>query len=263
VGLQEGEVIMTTPTARFYNRIRPHLAKEKDLPDFFVYHLTVQQEASTATTQDIRDCYRACDIAAPTWLGPHLSNGLKSRPKLFVRSGSGYRLEHKRREHISKLFGEDQPSVETSGALDRLESRVAAGPKRDFLHETIKCFSVGANRAAVVMCWNLALHHLQDYVVSDAIRLAAFNATLALNKDQRVKIKVVTKQDDFTEMPEGKFLLFCRESKLITGSLFKKLETRLDERNGAAHPSGLTVTPKAAEAYIEDLVENVVMKFET
>jgi hypothetical protein len=248
---------MTSPTARFYNRIRLHLAKEKDLPDFFVYHLTVEQEASTATTQDLRDCYHACDIAAPTWLGPHLSNGLKSRPKLFVRSGSGYRLEHNRREQIAKLFGVDHPSVQTSGALDRLESRVAAGPKRDFLHETIKCFSVGANRAAMVMCWNLALHHLQDYVLSDATRLAAFNAVLALNKDQRVKIKVVTKQDDFTEMPESKFLLFCRESKLITGSLFKKLEARLDERNGAAHPSGLTVTPKVAEAYIE----NAVMKF--
>lgn len=254
---------MTSPTARFYNRIRTHLVKEKDLPDFFVYYLTVEQEASAATTQDIRDCYRACDIAAPTWLGPHLSNGLKAIPKLFVRSGSGYRLEHKRREQIAKLIGEDQPSVQTSGALDRLETRVTAGPKRDFLHETIKCFSVGANRGAVVMCWNLALHHLQDYVMSDAARVAAFNAVLALNKDQRVKIKVVTKQNDFTEMSESKFLLFCRELKLITGSLFKKLETRLDERNGAAHPSGLTVTPKIAEAYIEDLIENVVMKFAT
>jgi hypothetical protein len=180
-----------------------------------------------------------------------------------VKSGSGYRLEHKRREQIAKLFGEDQPSVQTSGALDRLESRIAAGPKRDFLHETIKCFIVGANRAAVVMCWNLALHHLQDYVMSDTTHLAAFNAVLAINKDQRVKIKIVTKQDDFTEMPESKFLLFCREAKLITGSLFKKLETRLDERNAAAHPSGLTVTQKAAEAYIEDLVENTVMKFAT
>ena len=44
---------MTSPTARFYNRIRLHLTKEKDLPDFFVYHLTVEQEAGAATTQDI------------------------------------------------------------------------------------------------------------------------------------------------------------------------------------------------------------------
>jgi hypothetical protein len=252
---------MTSPTARFYNRISPHLRKEKDLPDFFVYHLTVEREESSATTQNIRDCYRACDIATPTWLGPHLSNGLKSKPKLFVKSGQGYRLEHKRREQIAKFINEGLSTVQTSAVLDRLESRVAQGPKRDFLQETIKCFNVGANRAAVVMCWNLALHHLQDHIMSDSVRLMAFNAVLALNKDQRVKIKIATKQDDFTEMPESKFLLFCREAKLMTGSLYKKLETKLDERNGAAHPSGLTVTPKAAEAYIDDLIENVLMKF--
>lgn len=111
------------------------------------------------------------------------------------------------------------------------------------------------------MCWNLAAHHLQDHILKEPTRLAAFNGVLALNKDTRVKIKTVAKQDDFTEMSESKFLLFCREAKVITGTMFKKLENRLDERNGAAHPSGVKTTPKAAEAYIEDLVENVLKKF--
>ena len=96
----------------------------------------------------------------------------------------------------------------------------------------------------------------------DAARLAQFNAALAKNTDTRVKIKQITKLDDFTEMPEGKFLLFCREAKIITSTVFNKLENRLDERNGAAHPSGVKTTPKAAEAYIEDLIENVVVKFQ-
>jgi hypothetical protein len=43
--------------------------------------------------------------------------------------------------------------------------------------------------------------------------------------------------------------------------MFNKLKGRLDERNGAAHPSGIKTTPRAAEAYIEDLVENVLKKF--
>ena len=63
-------------------------------------------------------------------------------------------------------------------------------------------------------------------------------------------------------MSESKFLLFCRESKIITSSIYNKLETRLNERNAAAHPSGVKTTPKAAEVYIEDLIENVVNKFE-
>jgi hypothetical protein len=62
-------------------------------------------------------------------------------------------------------------------------------------------------------------------------------------------------------MPESKFLEFCRVGKIVTSSMYNKLKGRLDDRNGAAHPSGATTTPKFAEAYIEDMVENVILKF--
>jgi hypothetical protein len=218
-------------------------------------------EQPAATVQSIRDCYEACDLASPSWLASHLSKGLKSKPRRFIKVKGGYRLEAKRRDEIAKVLGHGRAAVQTSPALNRLEVQVSTGPKRDFLHETINCFEVGANRAAVVMCWNLAIHHLQDHLIGNATRLASFNTALANNKDPRVKIKAITKPDDFTEMSESKFLLFCREARLITSSMFKKLEGRLDERNSAAHPSGVKTTPKAAEAYIEDLVENVITKF--
>jgi hypothetical protein len=62
-------------------------------------------------------------------------------------------------------------------------------------------------------------------------------------------------------MPEGKFLELCRVAKILTSSMYNKLKGRLDDRNGAAHPSGVITTPKFAEAYIEDMVENVIRKF--
>lgn len=253
---------MNSSTRRFYDRAKSVIAKQTDLPDLFAYHLTVEMEEASATVNAVRDCYRACDMAAPTWLASHFSNGL-NKPRRYVKLDGGYRLENKRREEIAALLGDDRPAVQTSAALNQLEVQVPAGPKRDFLHETINCFGVGAYRAAVVMCWNLAAHHLQDHILAEPARRAAFNAVLAKNTDTRVKIKAVNKQDDFTEMSESKFLLFCREAKVITSSMFNKLEGRLDERNSAAHPSGVKTMPKAAEAYIEDLVENVLKKFST
>ena len=252
---------MDSLASRFYNRAKSHLTKDSDLPGFFVFHLTIEMDHRAATVQNIQHCYSSCDMKPPSWLGSYMSNGLKSSPRRFIKVDGGYRLENKRRDAIAKLLGTDKSSVQTSAALNRLEANVAAGPKREFLRETISCFEVGANRAAVVMCWNLGLHHLQEFVMADATRLLSFNDALAKNTDTRVKIKAITKQDDFTEMPENKFLLFCREAKIITSSMFKKLEGRLDERNLAAHPSGVKVTPKTAEAYIEDVIENVVMKF--
>jgi hypothetical protein len=251
------------PIQKFYSHAKKSVTKDSDVPNFFVFYLTIEMGQKYATVQNVRDCYYDCDLAPPSWLASHFSNGLKSKPRRFVRSEHGYRLEDKRREEIADLIGHNSNDDHTRVALNRLETHVAAGPKREFLHETIKCFEVGAHRAAVVMCWNLALHHLQDYVLGNASRLSSFNSVLALNKDGRVKIKTVEKPDDFTEMPESKFLLFCREAKLITSSIFKKLETRLDERNSAAHPSGVKVTPKSTEAYIEDLIENVIVKFST
>jgi hypothetical protein len=250
---------MSKATEHFYQRAKKVVTKETELPEFFVYHVTVELEQPAATVQAIKDCYSACDLAIPSWLASHFSNGLKSSPKRYVKTAKGYRLEGKRREKIAAALGLAGGDAQTSAALERLEALVPSGSKREFLHETIKCFSAGANRAAVVMCWNLTLHHLQEHVLAHA--LTPFVQALATNTDTRVKIKSVSKQDDFTEMPEGKFLEFCRVAKIVTSTLYNKLKGRLDDRNGAAHPSGVTTTPKFAEAYIEDLVENVIRKF--
>ena len=246
---------------RFYERAEPHVAAASDLPDFFVYFLTVEQGEAVASTRAVRECYDACDLAPPSWLASHMSKGVNNKPKRFIKRDGGYRLESKRKKAIAALLGDGQPDVQTSAALDKLESQIPAGPKRDFLRETIKCFSAGANRAAIVMCWNLAAHHLQEHILADATRHAAFDSVLAKNTDKRVKITAIAKQDDFTEMSEAKFLEFCREAKVITSTIFNKLKVRLNERNGAAHPSGVTIKPKAAEVYIEDLVDNVLLKY--
>lgn len=250
-----------SPTYRFYARIKSHITRDSDLLDFFTYHLTVEMEHPAATVKAVRACYEACDLACPSWIASHFSKGLKQKPRRFVKTSVGYRLENSRREGINKILGDSLPNSDVTSALNVLESQVPVGPKRDFLHETINCFGVKAYRAGVVMCWNLAMHHLQDFILADASRHASFNSVLARNTDTRVKIKAINKGDDFTEMSESKFLLFCRESKVITASVYNKLEGRLHERNSAAHPSGVKITAKAAEVYIEDLVENVIKKF--
>lgn len=250
---------MTHSAARFYQAIKSSLKRETDLPDFFIYHLTVDLNEPQATTKAIRECYEACDLSPPSWLPSILSTGLKSKPKRFIKRTTGYRLESGNRDRISAIVGVQTPSVQTSAALNRLEALVPDGPKREFLHETIDCFNVGANRAALIMCWNLTLHHLQEYVFTK--HLGAFNTVLAANTDRRVKVTSVSKLDDFTDMPESKFIEFCRTAKVITAGLHNKLKNRLDERNSAAHPSGVKTPPKLAEAFIEDLVENVIQKF--
>jgi hypothetical protein len=61
---------MSDATERFYRRARKVLSREAELPDFFVYHLTVEMGQPAATVQAIKDCYAVCDLSAPSWLAP-------------------------------------------------------------------------------------------------------------------------------------------------------------------------------------------------
>jgi len=248
-----------TSVRRFFASLSQLGLRDFELIDAFVYYLTIEIGRDFVTVADLRTCFEQCDLRVSPSIGPSLSKGLNSRPVKYVRRGKGYRLQAGYADLVRARLGHEEAVAQTTSSLRQLEGKLAPGAKRDFLHETIDCFGVHAYRASTVMCWNLALHHLQDHVFLH--HLAALNPILATNQDRTVRTKSVTKRDDFSDIPEGKFLEFCRTAKVITASLYNKLKTRLDERNAAAHPSGIKVTSTVAQAYIDELVENVLLKF--
>jgi hypothetical protein len=92
----------------------------------------------------------------------------------------------------------------------------------------------GAFRAAMVMAWNLAYSHLCDFVL---------------------------KIDDFAdELKESEVIAICASARIITGDMQNVLNVGLRRRNTAAHPSRSHITQLQAEAHIEDLVQNFVLK---
>jgi aspartokinase-like uncharacterized kinase len=68
-------------------------------------------------------------------------------------------------------------------------------------------------------------------------------------------------KDDFGEIPEGKFVEFCRGGGIVSNDVRKVLETKLGIRNSVAHPSAVAVTQVRATEFLDDLVQNVVVKF--
>ncbi|HBM87122.1 MAG TPA: hypothetical protein DD437_01125 [Rhodobiaceae bacterium] len=132
------------------------------------------------------------------------------------------------------------------------------GGAKDFLKETIDCFEAGANRATITMAWILAVDHLFAHILNH--KLIEFNA--ALTKDKGVKLSAIAQRDDFTELKETKFIELCRAAKIISNDVRKILDTCLGIRNSCAHPSGITVKNTKVIAFVEDLVENVVLKYE-
>ena len=73
--------------------------------------------------------------------------------------------------------------------------------------------------------------------------------------------KQIAKMDDFAdELKESEVIAICASARIITGDMQNVLNVGLRRRNTAAHPSSLHITQLQAEAHIEDLVQNFVLK---
>lgn len=251
---------MTDAVNRFYNSIDNAAGlSQSALVDLFVYYLTVELGESAATPKGVNGCFSDCDLAPPAGTAARLSEGLKTKPPKFIKANSGYKLQRHMREALSKKLGAETTIAQTSAVLRELEHKMPDGPAKQFLEETIDCFEAGANRATVVMAWILTMHHLYAHVLGH--KLAEFNAALEKNTDKRVKVTAVTQRDDFGDIPESKFIEFCRSAKIISNDVRKILDQKLETRNSSAHPSGITISKTKVIDFVEDLVDNVVLKY--
>lgn len=251
---------MSEGASRFFNAIEG-AAKRSDaeLIDLFVYFLTVESGNVAASASNVEDCFRACHLTPPARIRAHLSEGLRSKPQRFVKVDGGYSLQRHHRETLSKFLGAERVVVQANVELRKLERKVSEGAAKEFLKETIDCFEAGANRATIVMCWILTMDHLFELVLKK--HLPAFNAELAKVADKRVKVSTVSVRDDFSEIPENKFTELLRAAGIVSNDVRKILDQKLGVRNSSAHPSGISIKRSKVIDFVEDLVENVLVKY--
>lgn len=251
---------MSSSVNRFYNSIENSASQNQaSLVELFVYFLTVELGQEVASPKQIAECFSACDLVVPGNVAARLSEGLKGKPPKYLKAKGGYKLQRHMREALSRKLGAEQAIVQTSATLRGLEHKLPEGTDKDFLKEAIDCFETGANRATIVMVWILTVDHLFAYIL--AHKLNAFNDALANINDKSVRVKVIAQRDDFTDLKESRFIEICRTAKIIGNDVRKILDQKLDTRNSSAHPSGVIINKSKVIDFVEDLVENVVLKY--
>ena len=230
---------------------------------YFVYFLTELQGKTVATPAEVGECFRLADMAPYSNISQYLSRNASNkggRRSLFVRRHQGYRLERTRKEELDKILGRKAVVKETSQTLRKLIPLVTGDSERSFLKEAIDCYEIKAYRAAIVMAWILSLDHLFEFIFTH--KLDAFNNALSKIKDKRLKIKAISSKDDFSDIPEARFIEIARSAKIISNDVRKILVAKLGIRNSCAHPSGVRVPQLKAAEFIQDLVDNVVTKYQ-
>lgn len=245
------ELIRRTPTFTGWNHT--------DRIRFIGWYLHAYEKRTHFEVGDVRRVYERLSLVPPSNFS-QLVRGLLDQ-KQAVKVARGIALDRRIRDELDAKYAMRPTTTAVTSLLDELPSLVPQVAEREFLDEAIKCFGCGAFRAAIVMTWNLTYDHLANWILKN--HLAAFNAQwpVCYARDHaKAKIQAIVKRDDFGELKESQVIQICRSAGFITADLKNMLEEKLDKRNSAAHPSGIHFNQLQAEAFIDDLVRNVVLK---
>ncbi|HCR72042.1 MAG TPA: hypothetical protein DIW23_11405 [Anaerolineae bacterium] len=246
----------------------PTNLSQKSLVIAFAYYLRQEKGILEFKAVNIQDCFQQSLLKSPTNLARLLSNLTKGeKPPLLKNSSKG--------EYSLSIFGLQEVQdalantpntpaglsvfLETAlPYLQRTAAKITDENKRKFLAEAMACLGVQAKRATIVMTWLVTLDHLYDYIL--AKKLVEFNSALNRRSD-RFSSKTIILKDDFSDIPDNIFIEVMRSANIISNDVRKILDEKLGIRNSSAHPSAIEVHDSKVINFIEDVVDNVIVKY--
>jgi hypothetical protein len=161
----------------------------------------------------------------------------------------------------STAYGTPEITIKVTNLLTGLADTIPDMAERAYYKEALSCYKHGSPRAAVVMTWNIAFSHLCDHVL--AKRLVDFNAQWQQTYQgmHKKKVRSIATFDDFNEqLKESEVVTICRDADIISRNIYNSMHAALGKRNAAAHPNEVVISSAQADAFIEDLITNVVRK---
>ena len=207
-------------------------------------------------TGDINWCYKALSYK-PSNTTQYLID-MEGRGEL-LQDKNGYYGEGKFVAKYDQKYGTHDITLNIRQKVKDLINKVPDVGEKDFMKEAEICLRHDAGRATIIMVWNVAFYHLCQFIMKHG--LAKFNAGFQTHYNglwQHAKVRTMVTYDDVLTLKESVVIDICKREQIITQTQFKVLEKRLGERNTAAHPNSAKVGQLQAEAFIEDIVDNVV-----
>ena len=174
---------------------------------------------------------------------------------------SYYMIRTAREQYRDELqhfgLGPEPECHSVSQRLIGLKDRITDKQQKVFFGETLNCLRIDANRAAIVMGWNLAFDHLRNWIFRK--HLSQFNAELTRRLEK--KNQNYDPVQNYEDFPHSEWLCLdvCEKAGLIDGHEKDILFESLKERNRFAHPSQMIATPAIAAGYVDNLLEHVVL----
>lgn len=253
------EFLRNIPNFQEYSR------KSKIL--LLVYYLRQHKGLVEVSAKDIRDCCQGV-LKPPSQLPQQLQLLSKGKNSVLMKGSKQgrYSLTLGGLNEVETYFSSDNRSevlvdkllADAIPYLKKSVSKVGEENKRKFMAEAISCLGVDARRATIIMTWAGTIGHLYEYIITH--KLPEFNNALHRRRDRYSNL-TITNKDDFSDIKESVFIETCRSARIISNDVRKILDEKLGIRNTFAHPSGVEVHPTKVVNFVEDLVDNVILKY--
>lgn len=232
--------------------------KNSEMIDYFSYYLIVFNKAETIKPKQITDCFSELHIPAYSNIPKYLSDKskkVKGSQNYIKNKDMSYKLTRQRINELEQNIIIDKQIAHINSSLNSLLEKLTNDSEKNYLEEAILTFDVKAYRASIIMVWLLTIDHLYEYILNGKIQ-DFITALRKANINKSIRSK-----DDFGELKESQFIEICKSAGIISNDVRKILDTKLGIRNSFAHPSNIKLPRSKALEFIEDLVENVIMKY--
>lgn len=232
--------------------------QQKEQVKLMGFFYCVEEETDTFLPTQIVNCFKKEQLKGPSNINRELTSLSNEKPPTLVKKGSAYCFERSARKILEGIYLGSTHKQCISNTLRELLLKVTSKEQRSFLEESISCFEIKSYRASIIMSWLLVMDIFYENILKT--NLTEFNSAIQQHGKYK-KIHVKTK-DHFSDIKESDFIELLRVSAIISNDTRKILVEKLDFRNTCAHPNGVIIKESKAIAFIEDVVENLIVKFQ-
>lgn len=231
---------------------------QKEQVKLIAFFYCVENNIHFFNTSDIKNEFSNQHLPCPSNISSEISRLKKE--KILISTKDGYSFNRPVKIKMEKQYIWSHHIRETNNTLENLSTNINNPFQKNFLEEAIRCFNVKSFRASIIMTWLLCMDTLYDFVINTELNLNSFNQSLE-NLWKYKKLRII-KKEDFYAIKESDFIELLKSAQIITNDIRKILDEKLWIRNSCAHPNNIIIEDYKAISFIQDIVKNVIEKYQ-
>ncbi|MCQ6960423.1 hypothetical protein [Mucilaginibacter aquariorum] len=232
--------------------------KQLEQVKLLAFFYSVVNNKNEFSSSEIKECFNQESLKIPTNVPQCFINLAEGKNPTFLKKGSLYTFHRTVKKELDEVYLTNKHTAHISATLRSLLPKLTSSEQKSFLEEAVSCFEINCYRASIVMAWLLTMDAIYEMILKNY--LSEFNA--AIQSNGQYKKITISKKEDFNDIKEADFITLLRIGRIFSGDIRKILLEKLDFRNTAAHPNTIIIKESKAISFIEDLIENVILKIQ-